>query len=267
VKQLAVIFAKLTVVRRNPRDGNVYRPGDVLEFFARSWQHLKIPFSFSCRLLAATRRLNAGGAPGLLGSSQHGVLRREGRPMNAPRICKHCNGTTYCSASTSARTGKLKTQPACLTCIVHSGLDPAGIYERVICSVCKGTGLVQLPPARRVRQVPDWMLVTVGLLVSVSLTYFGFVAYFSWRQETKYQGVMEQMREQSRRAARESGQAMRERIHVNMLVESVRLVAGEPDLIESMSDGDSNFELWHYECGKDHVKISVRDGKVQAIYP
>jgi hypothetical protein len=185
--------------------------------------------------------------------------------MTSPRICRHCNGTTYCGATISPTSGKLKTRPACLSCIVASGLDPAGIYERVVCSVCRGTGLVQLPPAQQVRQAPGWLLVSVCVLLSVTVTFVGVAAYYSWRDETKYQGVTEQMREQSHRAARESGEAMRQRIHVNMLEETVRLVAGDPDKIEAMSNGDSTFELWHYKCGNDHVRISILDGKVQSI--
>jgi hypothetical protein len=110
-----------------------------------------------------------------------------------------------------------------------------------------------------------WLLLSVCALLTVSVTFFGIAIYFTWREEAKSQDIVEQMRERSHKASRESAEAMRLRIQVNMLEESVRLIVGEPDKIEAISNGDSTFELWHYQCGSDHVKIAILDGKVQSI--
>jgi hypothetical protein len=171
----------------------------------------------------------------------------------------------YCGASISASSGKLKTRPACLSCIVASSLDPAGMYERVVCSVCRGAGLVHVPASQQAHQAPGWLLISVWVLMSVSLTFFGVTAYFTWREQTKYQGVTEQTRERSHKASRESAEAMLQRIHINMPAESVQMIAGPPDKIEVMSNGDSTIELWDFQCGNDHIRMSIQDGKVQSI--
>src|SRR5262245_40397231 len=65
------------------------------------------------------------------------------------RTCPHCHGTTFCGGSVGPD-GSLATQPACTSCKAKSGLDVEQECWGVVCSVCRGTGLLRAPfsPAR-----------------------------------------------------------------------------------------------------------------------
>src|SRR5262245_58864185 len=110
--------------------------------------------------------------------------------------CVHCNGTTFCSASRDA-TGKLKTRPACVCCVVKAGLNPKGIYDRVVCSVCGGRGLVE--PARVAPKVKRpanlWALLVVLPALLVALLFFAFGAGSYYRQRRTDDDMADQLLE------------------------------------------------------------------------
>jgi len=188
--------------------------------------------------------------------------------VNAPRICKHCNGTTYCGGSISRTSGKLKTQPACPTCLVKSRLDPAGIFERVVCSVCRGTGLVDSTAhdVPRTKKVPAWVMIAVAVVCVTSVLFLAATVYFYYRESLTPDDIRRALLDQSRAAARESSETIRDRVSVGMSGDYVQWVLGDPDGTRQISSDESVLELWQYECRDGaRVQISILDGKVQAI--
>src|SRR5215472_11090438 len=108
--------------------------------------------------------------------------------------CKHCNGTTFCSATRDA-TGKLKTRPACVACLVKAGLNPMAIYDKVICSVCRGTGLVEVTreDPRASRPFPwYWLIITPLVVISLAALLISAISYY--REEHKYDNVQDVLR-------------------------------------------------------------------------
>jgi hypothetical protein len=190
--------------------------------------------------------------------------------MTAPRICKHCNGTTYCGGSISSSSGKLKTRPACPTCLVNSRLDPAGIYERVVCSVCRGTGLVEVTAddALRSKQASGWLIRGAVALCGAALLLSGATIFLSTRGINTPEAVQKAVREQARRAARESRDTLHESVSVGMARDYVEWLLGQPDGSHQITNDESVLELWDYDCRDGaRVQISILDGKVQAIMP
>jgi hypothetical protein len=188
--------------------------------------------------------------------------------MSTARTCKHCNGTTYCGGSISATSGKLRTRPACPTCLVKSRLDPAGIYDRVVCSVCHGTGAV-LPASETApsRQASPWGFAAVVAVVLAAVAFFSISLIFYLRALKTPDEMRQAIQEQSRNSARESRDAIKLRVGVGMTRDYVEYALGEPDSSREMRNGNAILELWNYECADGHVEISILDGKVQSVKP
>jgi len=188
--------------------------------------------------------------------------------MSTPHTCKHCNGTTYCGGSISTSSGKLRTRPACPTCLVKSRLDPGGIYDRVVCSVCQGTGLV-LPASEtpRTRQASRWGVAAIVAVVVAAVAFFSVSLYFYIRGLNTPEEMRQAIQEQSRRTARESRDSIKLRVLVGMTRDYVEYALGEPDSTREMNNGDAVLELWEYECADGRVQISILDGKVQSVRP
>src|SRR5262245_45076427 len=103
-----------------------------------------------------------------------GPSRSGGHVMTSLYPCKHRHGTTFCSASRDA-TGKLKVRVACASCVVKAGLNPKGVYDKVVCCVCGGKGMVE--PAResaKARPAHDRLLLVVLPVLLLSVVFFAF---------------------------------------------------------------------------------------------
>jgi len=188
--------------------------------------------------------------------------------MSKPLTCRHCNGTTFCGGSISSSSGKLRTRPACPTCLVKSRLDPGGIYDRVVCSVCQGTGLVQ--PASetpRTRKASPWSVVAVVAIVAAAAIFFSVSFYFYMRGLSTPDESRRAIQELSRKTARESRDTIKLRVSAGMTRDYVEYALGKPDTTQEMNNGDILLELWEYECADGRVQISILDGKVQSVKP
>jgi hypothetical protein len=187
--------------------------------------------------------------------------------MTAPRTCKHCNGTTYCGGSISATSGKLRTRPACPTCLVKSKLDPGGIYDRIVCSVCNGTGLVQ-PGAEtpRRRQASPWGVAAITAIVVAAGAFFS-VSLIFYLREPSPEKLQETLRERSRQTAYESMDSIKKRVGAGATKQFVQTALGEPKDIKEMGEPPNVLEVWEYECLDGHVRISMLNGKVTTVQP
>jgi hypothetical protein len=175
--------------------------------------------------------------------------------------CKHCNGTTFCSASRDA-TGKLKTRAACVCCLIKAGLNPNGVYDKVVCSVCRGKGMVE--PAGepvKVKRGPDrWLLAVVLALLLVALTFFVFSALSYYRPRPDYGDIVDQLLEErgGAAAAMQLSDA-RAAVRAGMTEEAVKLTLGEPYAIRP---GEGGQELWIYRCKDGKLLITFSNGVV-----
>jgi hypothetical protein len=174
--------------------------------------------------------------------------------------CKHCNGTTFCSASRDGA-GQLKTRPACVCCLVKAGLNPNAIYDKVICSVCGGTGLVE--PARerpRPRPIVDRALLVVlpALLAAVVVLAAGGWSYY--RQRLEYEAVVDQLLEERGGAAVTlSLSEARALVQGGMTGEAVRAALGEPYAVRQ---GEGEQEFWIYRCKDGKMIVTLINGAV-----
>jgi hypothetical protein len=180
--------------------------------------------------------------------------------MGALYPCKHCNGTTFCSASRDAA-GHLKTRPACVCCVVKAGLNPKAIYDKVVCSVCGGRGMVE--PAResvKIKRRPNrWLLVVLPLLL-LALLFFVFSALSYYRQRHDYDDIVDQLLEERGGAAVILPLSdARSAVHAGMSKEAVKLALGEPYAIRP---GDNDQEFWIYRCKDGKLLITFMGGSV-----
>jgi hypothetical protein len=174
--------------------------------------------------------------------------------------CKHCNGTTFCSASRDT-TGKLKTRAACVCCIVKAGLNPNGVYDKVICSVCRGKGMVEPAgePVKVKRGADRWLFVVLPLLL-VALSFFVFSALSYYRKPRDYDDIVDQLlEERGGTAAAMMLSDARAAIHAGMTPEAVRLALGEPYAIRP---GENAQEYWIYRCKDGRLLITFANGVV-----
>jgi hypothetical protein len=189
--------------------------------------------------------------------------------MSTPRTCKHCNGTTYCGGSISATSGKLRTRPACPTCLVKSRLDPAGIFDRVVCSVCKGTGETQPEseiPQRR--QTSAWGYSAVVGIVLAAFGFFGLSLYFYVRELNTGKDQFKTLQEQAHKSHRESSESIKKVVTLGVTGDYVRFTLGEPNSTRELGNDESVLEIWDYYClDGGLVEISMLNGKVQSIKP
>jgi hypothetical protein len=189
-----------------------------------------------------------------------------GDDRTAVHPCKHCNGTTFCSATRDA-TGKLKTRPACVCCLVRAGLNPKGIYDKVICSVCHGTGLVEAAqePSRRPNPLRwYWLIVTPLLLIALCFFLFGVLSYY--REEHKYDDLQDIVRQKGQEASRSTDalplSAVRKLVRIGMEKAAVRYELGEPEHISGL--GLEN-EIWNYRCKDGRLVITFADDYVSEV--
>ena len=180
--------------------------------------------------------------------------------MGALYPCKHCNGTTFCSASRDAA-GKLKTRPACVCCIVRAGLNPKGVYDKVVCSVCGGKGMVEPAPepVKAKRRADRWLLLAVPLVL-VALAFFVFSALSYYReQRQKYDDIVEQLLEERGGTATMPLADARSAVQVGMSKEAVKLKLGEPYAVRP---GEGDAEFWIYRCKDGRLLITFMGGSV-----
>ena len=180
--------------------------------------------------------------------------------MGALYPCKHCNGTTFCSASRDA-TGKLKTRAACVCCIVRAGLNPQGVYDKVVCSVCGGKGMVEpaREPVKPKRGADRWLLVVLPL-VAVAVSFFVFSAMSYYRQRHEDDDIVDQLlEERGGSAAVMPLSDARAAVHVGMSREAVKLALGEPYAIRP---GENDQEFWVYRCKDGKLLITFMGGSV-----
>jgi hypothetical protein len=180
--------------------------------------------------------------------------------MTSHHPCKHCNATTFCSASRDGA-GQLKTRPACVCCLVKAGLNPNGVYDKVICSVCRGTGLVA-PPRERARPRPivdrALLIVLPALLVALVILAAGALSYY--RQRLEYEAVVDQLlEERGGAAATLSLSEARAMIQGGMAGDAVKAALGEPYAVRQ---GEGEQEFWIYRCKDGKMIVTLINGAV-----
>src|SRR5262249_50866576 len=150
---------------------------------------------------------------------------------------------------------------ACTTCVVHSCLNPRIIYNMVVCSVCRGTGVERpsepAPPSATGLNSP-WLKVAllpcVGLLLVVAVL-----------SGMAYERASNRLREEADRFQREQvlnpnsslTSEVRAKITMGMDEDDLRQDLGEPDAIKVVEGGLSSFELWTYRCRDGLVWVSL----------
>jgi hypothetical protein len=180
--------------------------------------------------------------------------------MPALYPCKHCNGTTFCSA-TQDTAGKLRTRPACVCCLVKAGLNPNGLYDKVICSVCGGRG--QVEPAReptRPRRVLDRTLLVVLPVLAASLILLVAGGAVYYRQRREYDDMVDRLAEERLGAAATMSLSdARDAIHAGMTGAAVRALLGEPYTVRA---GEGEQEFWFYQCKDGKMIVTMVNGAV-----
>jgi hypothetical protein len=173
--------------------------------------------------------------------------------------CKHCNGTTYCSASKDAN-GKLKLRPACICCIVKAGLDPQGIYDKVICSVCGGRAVIQATAeVRPAKKSSTGLMVVVTVLLSISLVFFLSSIVYYYRQQPRPEDIPERIIDKDSVTSQMTIADVRATVRVGMRKEEVRRELGEPYYIR---DAEKEQEVWIYQCKDGKMLITFSNGVV-----
>jgi hypothetical protein len=186
--------------------------------------------------------------------------------MTSLHPCKHCNGTTFCSATRDA-TGKLKTRPACVCCVVRAGLDPKAVYDKVICSVCEGKGIVepaQEAPAAK-RQPYEWYWWVVVPLLLASLAFFVFSALSYYREQHKYddaRDVMVQKTDETSATRKLPRSTVQGIVKNGMTKESVRSQLGEPTFVVTEA---IDAEEWGYRCKDGDLRITFANDVVRGV--
>jgi hypothetical protein len=188
-----------------------------------------------------------------------------GDVQRAVHPCKHCNGTTFCSATRDA-TGKLKTRPACVGCLVKAGLNPKAIYDKVICSVCRGTGLVELTrEAPRAPRPFSWYWLIITPLLVISLAALLSSAFYSYREEHKYDNGQDILRQRDEEAIRSTAglplSAIRTIVHQGMTKDAVSRELGDPMHIT----GQGFSEVWNYRCKDGTLTITFANDVVREV--
>ncbi len=180
--------------------------------------------------------------------------------------CKHCNGTTFCSAVRDA-TGKLKTRPACVCCLARAGLDPKGLYDKVICSVCEGKGVVEpVSDAPPKRSSPGWYWWVVAPLLPLALVFFAFSAVYYYREQHKYEDsrdVLAQQAGDSSAIRRLPLSAVQSVVRNGMTKAEVREQLGEPTSVASEA---LEVEVWSYRCKDGYLRVSFTNETVQGVH-
>jgi hypothetical protein len=185
--------------------------------------------------------------------------------MAASLTCRHCNGTTFCGGSLGAG-GKLKKSPACISCVVKSGLDPATIHDRVVCSVCGGVGVVE-PRKEPLRSAPTpvWMLLMVPLFVSTVIALV--LTLISYNSElARNRELQEKLAETwTVRHGNLMVEEIRAKVAAGMSKEEARELLGNPDAKKELGSGVGMTELWYYNCVDGRLVITIQDGTVQGV--
>jgi hypothetical protein len=188
--------------------------------------------------------------------------------MTDYRTCKHCGGTTFCGGFKNAE-GQLKTRTACTTCVIKSALNPKVVYDKVVCSVCNGTGIVRPgeESGRALARSRPLLLLVVALLgVSGVSLAFSIMAF------THEQRRLQQQTEKLAEEAIRSGpgiplEELRARLAPGMSQDQVRTESGRPTGAKQIATGFTDVELWSYQCTDGRIELTFHDGKLEPLPP
>jgi hypothetical protein len=180
--------------------------------------------------------------------------------------CKHCNGTTFCGGSLGAG-GKLKKSPACITCVVKSGLNPSTIHDRVVCSVCGGVGVVQ-PRKESIRAAPTplWMFLVVPLfaatVVSLILTMISYNLELAKNKE-----LQDKLGERWSIRRETPVKEVLSRVVTGMKKADVKATVGDPDVtyVPNSAGPEGEREFWYYNCADGVVAVLFVSDTVQKV--
>jgi hypothetical protein len=188
--------------------------------------------------------------------------------VSEAKVCKHCNGTTYCGARRDPN-GKLKATGACTTCVAKSALDTRVVYNLVVCSVCGGTGRDRAAAAPAATQhTPVWMYALVSCLtaLSVASAVFSGITYRQVSNRLQDEAEAYERQQESRMDPRsELASDLINKVEVGMDESRLEAELGEPDFIKQFKDEASLWSMWVYHCRDKDVRISVQHGRVKAV--
>jgi hypothetical protein len=179
-------------------------------------------------------------------------------------ICKHCRGTTFCGGSYNA--GQLKTQPACPSCLIKSKLNPNGIYDRVVCSVCGGSGVAVPEKKSRSRRglTAEWLIAFVAVLLA--LVFSASTSIYYYLETERYRTIVENfLRDQGNDPSKMSIAEVKSMLKGGMTRKEVREAIGDPNATKVIDSGLVVIELWTYRCQDGRLQLSLADGKLQAM--
>jgi hypothetical protein len=188
--------------------------------------------------------------------------------MSDYRSCKHCGGTSFCGGFKNAE-GQVKTRTACTTCVVKSALDPKVVYDKVVCSVCGGTGVVK--PGQEgglARLFSRHLLVLAVVLILISGVSLVLSIVTFTRGQQNYQQLVEKLAQEAKQAGPGiSREELRDRLQPGMTQEQVRTELGQPNGTKEVNRGFGDVELWSYECTDGHLELTFLDGKLRPLGP
>jgi hypothetical protein len=164
--------------------------------------------------------------------------------------------------------GKLKIRPGCPTCIAKSALNPKVFYDRVVCSVCGGTGIVQ--PKPQPSGVSKASIIWLGLASLVVIAALSFMTrnIMAYKREAyQYRDLVDELTQSEENSRSTLSQAeLLEKVRVGMTKDQVKEELGDPDSIRSFGTEPATTELWRYNCTDGHVVITIYNEAVQVLY-
>jgi hypothetical protein len=178
--------------------------------------------------------------------------------------CTHCNGTSFCGASRD-KTGKIRTRVACPTCLVHSRLNPNGVYDRVVCSVCGGAGRLQPKEEATAPTTSPWVLYGVVGLVVVSFLFLAFSAVHVYREMRRYRDQVERYQAETARSVRDmTSKEVRALCPPGTTKAKVKEELDEANFVKVL-EGPIPTEIWYYLCADGRVAITFDAGRVKSV--
>jgi hypothetical protein len=107
----------------------------------------------------------------------------------------------------------------------------------------------------------------VSAIVVAAVAFFSISLFFYIRTQSAPEELRSKIRAQSHQTAHESTDSIKSRVGTGMTKEFVEFALGVPDKIDEMTSGESQLELWEYECADGRITISMLNGKVQSVRP
>jgi hypothetical protein len=182
-----------------------------------------------------------------------------------PLTCKHCNGTTFCGG-TKAANGTVKKRVACVSCVVRSALNPNVVYDRVLCSVCGGTGIVTAQAEGKKTKTPLWVLLVMPLMSGTILALIITVLSFQFELR-RYKDLAEQLSAIWDKGRDTPAKEVLGKLGRGMKKADVKVRVGDPDTsyVPNAAGPEGQREYWYYNCPDGRVTVLFLEDTVEKV--